>query len=40
VIEAMKMETVITAATDGAVIHIELPVGSLVNTNDFVMEMG
>lgn len=39
VIEAMKMETVITASADGSVRHIELATGSLVNTGDLVMEM-
>jgi len=39
VIEAMKMETVITASHDGAVAHIELASGTLVNTNDLVMEL-
>lgn len=39
VIEAMKMETVITAPFDTSIKHIELPVGTLVNTNDFVMEL-
>jgi len=39
VIEAMKMETVITASHDGAVVHIELASGTLVNTNDLVMEL-
>src|SRR5690606_18185007 len=33
IIEAMKMETVITAPFEGSVAHIELPVGTLVNTN-------
>ena len=39
VIEAMKMETVITAPFDGAVAHVELPTGTLVNTNDLVLEL-
>jgi len=39
VIEAMKMETVITAPFDGAINHIELGVGTLVNTNDLVLEL-
>lgn len=39
VIEAMKMETIITAPADGVVSHIELPAGTLVNTNDFVVEL-
>jgi len=39
VIEAMKMETVITAPFDGSVNHIELAAGTLVNTNDLVLEL-
>jgi len=39
VIEAMKMETVITAPFEGAVKHVELSTGTLVNTNDLVMEL-
>lgn len=39
VIEAMKMETTITAPFDGDVKHVELGTGALVNTNDFVMEL-
>ncbi|MBS1774615.1 MAG: pyruvate carboxylase [Bacteroidetes bacterium] len=39
VIEAMKMETVVTAPNDGNVGHIELASGTLVNTNDFVVEL-
>ncbi len=39
VIEAMKMETVITAPFEGAIKHIELPTGTLVNTNDLVLEL-
>lgn len=39
VIEAMKMETVITAPFEGKVKHIELAPGMLVNTNDLVMEL-
>ena len=39
VIEAMKMETIITAAHDGTIGHIELVGGTLVNTNDLVLEM-
>ena len=39
VIEAMKMETVITANNDGKVKQIELATGSLVNTGDLVMEV-
>jgi len=40
VIEAMKMETIITAPQDSTIAHIELPAGSLVNTNDLVVELG
>lgn len=39
VIEAMKMETTITAPADALIKHIELPAGTLVNTNDFVIEL-
>lgn len=39
VIEAMKMETVITAPFEGSINHIELPAGTLVNTNDLVLEL-
>lgn len=39
VIEAMKMETTITAPFDGDVKHVELAAGALVNTNDLVMEL-
>jgi pyruvate carboxylase len=39
VIEAMKMETVITAPFEGAINHIELLSGTLVNTNDLVIEL-
>ena len=39
VIEAMKMETIITAPYDGSVSHIELAGGTLVNTNDLVIEL-
>lgn len=39
VIEAMKMETVITAPFEGDIKHIELPTGTLVNTNDLVLEL-
>jgi pyruvate carboxylase len=39
VIEAMKMETVITAPFDASVKHVELAKGTLVNTNDLVMEL-
>ncbi len=40
IIEAMKMETVITATADGMIQHLELTPGTLVNTNDLVMELG
>ena len=39
VIEAMKMETIITAPVDTSVKHIELAAGTLVNTNDLVLEL-
>ncbi|MBS1589502.1 MAG: pyruvate carboxylase [Bacteroidetes bacterium] len=39
VIEAMKMETVITAPYDAIVKHVELSSGTLVNTNDLVLEL-
>jgi pyruvate carboxylase len=39
VIEAMKMETVITAPCDGSIEHIELPAGSMVNNNDLVLSL-
>lgn len=38
VIEAMKMETVI-APLEATIKHIELPAGTLVNTNDLVLEL-
>lgn len=37
VIEAMKMETVVTAPHDAAISSIDLPSGTLVNTGDLVM---
>lgn len=40
VIEAMKMETIITAPFDCTVAHVELAGGTRVNTNDLVMELG
>jgi len=40
IIEAMKMETIITAPFDGSIDHIELAAGTLVNTNDLVVEIG
>jgi pyruvate carboxylase len=39
VIEAMKMETTITAAGDGKITHLELQAGALVNTQDLVLEL-
>ncbi len=39
VIEAMKMETTITATADGAVKHLELVSGALVNTGDLILEL-
>jgi pyruvate carboxylase len=39
VIEAMKMETVIAAPYDCNVDHIELAEGTLVNTNDLVLQL-
>lgn len=39
VIEAMKMETVITAPSDGHIAHVELKEGTLVNTHDLVLEL-
>lgn len=39
VIEAMKMETTITAPADATIKHIELVPGTLVNTNDWVLEL-
>lgn len=39
IIEAMKMETIITAPFDGTVTNIELGAGTLVNTNDLVAEL-
>ncbi|MBN9484862.1 MAG: pyruvate carboxylase [Bacteroidetes bacterium 43-93] len=39
VIEAMKMETVVTAPGEGKVGHIELAAGTLVNTHDFIIEL-
>jgi pyruvate carboxylase len=39
IIEAMKMETIITAPFDGTVSNIELADGTLVNTNDLVVEL-
>jgi len=40
IIEAMKMETIITAPADGVIKHIELTQGTLVNTNDLVLQLG
>jgi pyruvate carboxylase len=39
VIEAMKMETTITAPFDGIVNNVALANGALVNTNDLVLEL-
>jgi pyruvate carboxylase len=39
VIEAMKMETIITAPFDADITNVELSPGSLVNTNDLVIEL-
>lgn len=39
VIEAMKMETVVTSTHDGEVLSIDLPSGTLVNTGDLVLTM-
>ena len=39
VLEAMKMETIITATHDGEIAHIELGAGTLVNTGDLILEL-
>ena len=39
ILEAMKMETIITASHDGEIVHTELPAGTLVNTGDLIMEL-
>jgi len=39
IIEAMKMETIITAPHEGNITHVELGNGVLVNTNDLVLEL-
>ncbi len=39
IIEAMKMETIITAPYDATIALIELPGGTLVNTNDLIVEL-
>lgn len=39
IIEAMKMETIITAPVDAVIGNIELGAGTLVNTNDLVLEL-
>ena len=39
IIEAMKMETIITAPFDATINHIELADGTLVNTQDLIMEL-
>ncbi|TXI13960.1 MAG: pyruvate carboxylase [Pedobacter sp.] len=38
-IEAMKMETCISAVTDGEIKHVILSSGTLVNTDDLVLEL-
>ena len=40
VVEAMKMETTVTAPADGVVKALELAGGTLVNTGDLVLEVG
>ncbi len=40
VVEAMKMETTVTAGADGVVKALELSAGTLVNTGDLVLELG
>jgi pyruvate carboxylase len=40
VIEAMKMESVVTAPRAGKVGKIHLPAGTLVEQNDLVLELG
>ena len=39
VIEAMKMETTIAATTEGKVKQLTLPAGSMVKTDDLVIEI-
>jgi pyruvate carboxylase len=39
VIEAMKMETVVTAPADGQIEDVILAEGVMVNTNDLVLEL-
>lgn len=39
IIEAMKMETVITANHDATILHLQLAPGTLVNTGDLVVEL-
>ena len=39
VIEAMKMETIVTAAFDGEIQKIHLPVGELVELDDLEIEL-
>ncbi len=39
IIEAMKMETIITAPFDATIGNIELSGGTLVNTNDLILEL-
>lgn len=38
-VEAMKMETCISAVTDGEIKHVILSSGTLVNTDDLVLEL-
>lgn len=40
IIEAMKMETIITAPFDAEILNIQLASGTLVNTGDLVVELG
>ena len=39
ILEAMKMETIITATHDGKITHVELAAGTLVNTGDLILEL-
>src|SRR5690606_40261163 len=39
VIEAMKMETTVTASIQGTVKQVELGAGTLVNTDDIILEL-
>ena len=38
-IEAMKMESNISAITDGVIKSITLPAGTMVNTDDLILEL-